>query len=159
MPRGRPPSHSVENAFRSLIRSEIAAQLQPLQTAVRDLQARAEDLGLLQELAEQLSPLASLLAPLTGQPPTRRTAVRPAGRRSVKPGRRGRPAGRSVAARACAIIGCKRPARSKGYCGAHYQKLRMLTRTHRKPSAWTDFPPPNSVPDLVLPRGRAAHKR
>ena len=34
----------------------------------------------------------------------------------------------------------------------------MLVTTDRKPAAWSEYAPPNSVPDLVLPRGRAASK-
>lgn len=85
------------------------------------------------------------------------------------PARRGRPvgsgAGRKAAGRrgkntgrACAVIGCKRPVRSKGYCAAHYQKQRMLERTNRLPSDWKDDAPPHSVKDIVLPRGRAGAK-
>ncbi|SEK90144.1 hypothetical protein SAMN05444354_10323 [Stigmatella aurantiaca] len=57
---------------------------------------------------------------------------------------------------ACAVIGCKRPSRSKGYCSAHYQKLRLLIRTDRRPSDWGDNAPPQSAKDVKLPRGRAA---
>jgi hypothetical protein len=57
---------------------------------------------------------------------------------------------------ACAVIGCKRPSRSKGYCSAHYQKLRLLIRTDRRPSDWTDNASPQSAKDVKLPRGRAA---
>jgi hypothetical protein len=53
-------------------------------------------------------------------------------------------------------MGCKRPARSKGYCSAHYQKLRLLVRTHRRPADWVDDAPPQSARDVKLPRGRAA---
>src|SRR5439155_128379 len=53
--------------------------------------------------------------------------------------------------RGCAVIGCHRPARSKGYCAAHYQKYRMLTRTKRLPSDWIQHAQPGSVKDLVLP--------
>ena len=71
--------------------------------------------------------------------------------------RRGRkPA--SGGARECAIIDCGSPSRTKGYCAAHYQKLRMLTKTNRRPSAWVDYAPSNSVEDIRLPRGRAAAK-
>ncbi|MBN8470920.1 vegetative protein [Corallococcus exiguus] len=56
---------------------------------------------------------------------------------------------------ACAVIGCKRQSRSKGYCSAHYQKLRLLIRTGRRPDAWVDGAKPQSVPDVTLPRGRA----
>ena len=163
MPRGRPPKSnvsSVEGAFRELIRSEIANQLEPLQDAVRALQNQSEGLNSLQALAQQLSPLTALFG---GAAPVRRGPGRPpkalAARSAASPTtgrRRGRPA--VVNARACAIQGCRRPARSKGYCAAHYQKLRMLTKSNRRPAAWTEFAEPNSVPDVVLPRGRAAHK-
>ncbi|WAS86835.1 MULTISPECIES: vegetative protein [unclassified Corallococcus] len=56
---------------------------------------------------------------------------------------------------ACAVVGCKRQSRSKGYCSAHYQKLRLLIRTGRRPDAWVDGAKPQSVPDVTLPRGRA----
>lgn len=71
--------------------------------------------------------------------------------------RRGRRPG-TANDRGCAIKGCKNPSRTKGYCAAHYQKLRMLIRTGRRPSAWADYAAPNSVGDIVLPRGRAAAK-
>ena len=88
----------------------------------------------------------------------------------VGPARRGRPPGSTSAkkvgrgrrgkntGRACAVIGCKRAVRSKGYCAAHYQKQRMLERTNRLPSDWKDDAPPHSVKDIVLPRGRAGAK-
>ncbi|WP_241758883.1 vegetative protein [Pyxidicoccus parkwayensis] len=58
----------------------------------------------------------------------------------------------------CAVIGCKRPSRSKGYCSAHYQKLRLLMRTNRRPTDWVDDARPQSVREVKLPRGRAASK-
>ena len=54
--------------------------------------------------------------------------------------------------------GCKRPSRSKGYCSAHYQKLRLLIKTNRRPADWEDDAPPQSAQDVKLPRGRAAAK-
>jgi histone H1/5 len=57
------------------------------------------------------------------------------------------------------VIGCHRPSRSKGYCSAHYQKLRLLVKTGRRPASWVDDAAPRSVPEIVLPRGRAAHRR
>ena len=71
----------------------------------------------------------------------------------ARKGKVGRP--RSGGGSACAIIGCRRPSRSKGYCAAHYQKQRMLTKTHRLPADWVDGAAPQSVKDIVLPRGRA----
>lgn len=59
----------------------------------------------------------------------------------------------------CGIAGCGRAARTKGYCGAHYQKLRLLIRTGRRPPGWRDHPAPDSVLDVRLPRGRAAPRR
>lgn len=58
----------------------------------------------------------------------------------------------------CAIIGCKNPHRTKGYCAAHYQKLRMLVKTNRRPADWTDYAKAGTVKDLKMPRGRAASK-
>jgi hypothetical protein len=54
--------------------------------------------------------------------------------------------------RPCALIGCKKPARSKGYCANHYQKYRSLMSTGRLPSDWKEYAPANTVPDVVLPR-------
>ncbi|MBL8921171.1 MAG: cell wall protein [Myxococcaceae bacterium] len=60
--------------------------------------------------------------------------------------------------RLCAIIGCKRPARAKGYCAAHYQKYRMLNQTGRLPADWVEDAKPQSVKNMPLPRGRAGAK-
>lgn len=150
---------SVDQAFREMIRAEISQQLQPLRQVVSRLEAESENLQLLGRLAEQLAPFAALLGlPAVAPAPTR---ARPApaaktGRSATRRGRPGRPP--TVSNRMCAIIGCKNPARSKGYCSAHYQKLRMLIRTNRRPDAWVDDAAPHSVPDVVLPRGRAASK-
>lgn len=70
--------------------------------------------------------------------------------------KRGRPA--SMHKRRCSIIGCKGFSRTKGFCAAHYQKLRLLQKTNRKPATWVDNAPPNSIPDVKLPRGRAGAK-
>lgn len=141
---------SVDKAFREMISAEVEQQLKSFEaTLVRDLSA-------LRALVERLGPIAGLLG-----------VSAPSGRR----GRPGRPpgSGRKAAGRgrrtrlpaggACAIIGCKRPSRTKGYCSAHYQKLRMLSRSGRLPTEWKDYAAPQSVTDLVLPRGRAAHKK
>ncbi|NOJ57524.1 MULTISPECIES: hypothetical protein [Myxococcus] len=57
-------------------------------------------------------------------------------------------------ARACAVIGCKRPHRSQGYCAAHYQKRRLMVATGRLHAAWVEDAAPHSIPDVILPRGR-----
>jgi len=141
-----------------MIRREIEAQLRPLRHVVARLQEGASDLGGLRVLAEKLSPLAGFFTggSTSSEPVVRRRRGRPPGSGRVK-SRRGRRPG-TANDRGCAIKGCKNASRTKGYCAAHYQKLRMLIRTNRRPSAWTDYAPPNSVADIVLPRGRAAAK-
>jgi len=62
------------------------------------------------------------------------------------------------AGRKCALQGCGRPARSKGYCAAHYQKYRQLERTGRLPLDWKPDAKANSVKNVQLPRGRAGAK-
>ncbi|WP_370457316.1 cell wall protein [Corallococcus sp. AB038B] len=118
--------------------------------------------GGLLELADRLEDAAQMLrdtvaklggmvapAPAVKAPPT--SAARPA-----KSGKaRAAPADGT---RMCAIKGCGKPSRTKGYCAAHYQKLRNLEKTNRRPAAWADNAAPNSVEDVQLPRGRAASK-
>jgi hypothetical protein len=134
---------SVDKAFRKMISAEVEQQLKSFQDVL------ARDVGALRTLAEQLG--------LLGGAP-RRGPGRPRGSGRKAGVRRGRKT-KLPAGGACAIIGCKRPSRTKGYCSAHYQKLRMLTRSNRRPSDWKDYAPPQSVTELVLPRGRAAHKK
>jgi len=127
---------------------------------VAQLQANTAQLEVLSQLAERLGPVMGLsVAPAPrrrpGRPPRAAAAAPAAAASSAGRKRRGPPATND---RPCAIMGCKRPSRTKGYCAAHYQKLRMLARTGRLPSAWTDFAAPNSVEDVVLPRGRAGSK-
>jgi hypothetical protein len=142
---------SVDRAFREMIRNEIEVLIRPLQSAVARLQEGSAELYALRDLATRLAPLTALLG---GRPAGRRGPGRPPG--SGRRGRRSRVPGQND--RVCALIGCRKKARSKGYCAAHYQKFRMLTRTHRRPADWAEYAPPNSVKDIVLPRGRAAAK-
>jgi len=58
----------------------------------------------------------------------------------------------------CAIRGCGKPARSKGYCASHYQKRRNLLLKRKLPPSWKANAAPGSVDNVVLPRGRAASK-
>ena len=161
---------SVDKAFRDMIRNEIDAQLKPLRDVVSRLEAGTADLDALRNVAERLAPLAEVVGPLFGaQAPAgkagRRGPGRPPARAAVSPApaaggkRRGRkPAAGNEGSRECAIIDCGKPSRTKGYCAAHYQKLRMLEKTNRRPTAWKDYAEANSVEDIKLPRGRAASK-
>jgi hypothetical protein len=172
---------SVDKAFREMVRNEIEAQLKPLRDLVSRLEAGTSDLDSLRSVAEQLAPLASAVGPLFGvsgggrssaSTPARRSPGRPpkssgsssssssssASSSSAGGKRRGRKPADEGGARDCAIQGCGKPSRTKGYCAAHYQKLRMLEKTNRRPSEWKDYAAPNSVEDIKLPRGRAAAK-
>ena len=153
---------SVDKAFREMIRNEIEVQLKPLRAVISRLEAGTEDLESLRSVAERLAPVADAMAPLFGAQvakPAKRGPGRPAKVAAAPVGgkRRGRKPSAGGAVE-CAIIDCGSPSRTKGYCAAHYQKLRMLTKTNRRPSAWKDYAEANSVEDIKLPRGRAASK-
>lgn len=158
----RRPSYSpvsLDQALRDVVRREVDGQVETLQRAV---QQASSEVSALRQLVERLAPLAQLMGGVAV--PVRRGPGRPpkvAALPSPGPGkRRGRRSlnGVRAADRACAVMGCKRPSRTKGYCAAHYQKLRLLDRTKRRPSEWVEYASANSVPDIVLPRGRAAVK-
>lgn len=139
---------SVDKAIRDMIRDEVEAAMAPLAQAVAQIQNQG---GVLAQLSAVLG--GGKRGP--GRPPNPFKV----GRLSARAGSRRRTrAQNGQNDRGCALIGCKRPARSKGYCAAHYQKYRSLDRTGRLPSEWKDFAPPNSVRDVILPRGRAGAK-
>jgi len=156
---------SLDKAFRDTIRNEIEVQLKPLRAVISRLEAGTSDLDALRDVVERLAPVAQAMAPLFGAQvarPGKRGPGRPA-KAAAAPAagggkRRGRKPAGGEGGRDCAIIGCGSPSRTKGYCAAHYQKLRMLTKTNRRPSAWKDYAEANSVEDIKLPRGRAASK-
>ncbi|MFE8603734.1 cell wall protein [Archangium violaceum] len=162
---------SVDKAFREMVRNEIELQLKPLRDLVSRLEAGTADLDRLRTVAEQLAPLAGAVGPLFGVSAGSRGSPAPARRGPGRPARaapapvaasggkkRGRKPSSEGGARECAIKGCGKPSRTKGYCAAHYQKLRMLEKTNRRPNNWVDYAEPNSVEDIKLPRGRAAAK-
>jgi hypothetical protein len=130
---------SIEKAIRNMIRAEMDKRLEPLERATRALEAQA---GVVNKLAGLFGgPGLNLKRGLVGRPRKQKATK---GTEKV-----------SDTGRNCAIVTCKRAARSKGYCAAHYQKFRMLARTGRLPSAWVEHANPCSVEDVVLPRGRA----
>jgi hypothetical protein len=138
---------SVDKAIRDMVRDEIEAAIGPLAQAVAQIQSQG---GVLAQLSAAFG--GAKRGP--GRPPNPFKLGRPL----LTGGRKRTRAQNGQNDRGCALIGCKRPARSKGYCAAHYQKLRSLQRTGRMPSDWKDFAPPNSVKDVILPRGRAGAK-
>jgi hypothetical protein len=148
-----------------MIRRELDAALAPLQKMVNRLEQGLESLEAVRRVTDQLSPLLRkqgqqvVLQAAQTQAPAAAKKGAPARAPAAAPVARGRGRGRPKAAggaQACAVIGCKRPSRSKGYCSAHYQKLRLLIKTGRRPKDWVDDAAPQSAQDLKLPRGRAA---
>ncbi len=146
---------SFEKPIREMIRRELEAQLRPIQKSITALERSLAALAGLREVTDRLAPLLGQ----RGREVVRQVQARTAPQKA--PAAAPAPKGKAVAAapsaeRRCAVIGCKRPSRSKGYCSAHYQKLRLLIRTNRRPADWVDDAKPQSARDLKLPRGRAA---
>lgn len=133
---------SVDQLLRNMVQAEVERAMAPLAAA-------------LQEQGDVLARFAAAFgAPLRRGPgrPRKLAFAAPAKRSAVKvKAERGDK-------QLCAVIGCKRPARAKGYCAAHYQKYRMLKQTGRLPSDWVEDAKSQSVKNLVLPRGRAGAK-
>jgi histone H1/5 len=176
----------IAKALGEMFRRELQEQLAPLRAAVRRMEEGLEALEQLRSATYRLAPLTSRLGSMAGvRTPSvipEPASARGAGRRPrvAEGAGKGRAAVAKVAkvakapapppappvkrarveegTRGCAIIGCKRPSRSKGYCSAHYQKLRLLMRTNRRPAEWVDDAKSQSVRDVTLPRGRAASK-
>jgi hypothetical protein len=148
-----------------MIRRELETQLRPIQKSIVQLERSLASLAGLREVTGRLSPLlgqagrdvvmrqAQAQAPQRAAAPARAPARAPVAAPAPKAKAAAAPA---AGEKRCAVIGCKRPSRSKGYCSAHYQKLRLLIRTNRRPKDWVDDAPPQSARDLKLPRGRAA---
>ncbi|MDP2270498.1 MAG: cell wall protein [Archangium sp.] len=134
---------SVEKMLREMVADEVAQALRPVHAALAELQGAGAIIGRLAAALGQ--PLASRRGP--GRP--RKTGfaaepVRTGSRRGRKPGEK----------RDCAIIDCGKPALTKGYCAAHYQKYRNLSRTDRLPRDWVADAAPGTVKNIALPRGR-----
>jgi hypothetical protein len=153
-----------------MIRRELGSQLGPIQKSITRLEQSLSSLQGLRVVTRQLSPLlgergrqavlrhAQQQAVTPRATPAARTPAAPAAPAAPAPAARTRAAAASSSEKLCAVIGCKRPSRSKGYCSAHYQKLRLLIRTDRRPADWKDDAAPQSARDVKLPRGRAAAK-
>jgi len=144
-----------------MVRRELETALSPLRKILSRLEQGLESLETVRRVTGQLSPLLRkqgqqvvLQAAKTQAPVLPKRGPAPAPKAAApEPKARAKAAGGGLT---CAVIGCKRPSRSKGYCSAHYQKLRLLIRTGRRPKDWVDDAPAQSARDLKLPRGRAA---
>ena len=132
---------SFDKVLRKMIQEEIRSLIGPLADAVGQLQQNS--------VVDQLRSLLGNGAKRgPGRPPKLTVPGSTATQRAKKRATRS-------SDRACAVIACTRPVRSKGYCAAHYQKMRMLQKTKRLPPDWKANAAAHTVKDLVLPRGRA----
>lgn len=52
----------------------------------------------------------------------------------------------------CAIDGCGKDEKCKGYCGSHYQKRLLLIRKNELPIEWTEYAKPGTVPNIGAPK-------
>lgn len=138
---------SVDKVLREMVADEVARALGPVHAALAELQGNSVI------IARLAAALGQPIKRGPGRPP--KNAFAPVRLMSTGAKRGRKPSGDS---RECAVIGCGRPARSKGYCAAHYQKFRMLDRTGRLPTDWVADASPSSVKNLALPRGRAGAK-
>jgi len=132
---------SVDKMLRDMVADEVAQALRPVHAALAELQRNSALIGRLS---------AALGQPIKrgpGRPPKSAILATPARRTGLAPSKH-----------ACAIMGCGRPSLSKGYCGAHYQKFRMLDRRGRLPKNWVADAAPGTVKNIALPRGRAGSK-
>lgn len=144
---------SLDKMLQEVVRREVAEAMKPLVAIVEELQEQGALVG---RLASVLG--APMPAKKLGRPP-KLTAAPKLGRKPKAEKPEKEEAGASEeGARLCALEDCGRPARSKGYCAAHYQKYRMLQKTGRLPEDWTEFAPVGSVKNVTLPRGRAGAK-
>jgi hypothetical protein len=136
---------SVDQLLRSMVQAEVERAIGPLAAAI-------------QQQGEVLGRFAGVFGATVKRGPGRPRKVSFGVVSAPKPTRAAGAVKVSSSSTLCAIIGCKRPARAKGYCAAHYQKYRMLSKTDRLPSDWVEEASPQSVKNLVLPRGRAGAK-
>ena len=141
---------SLDKMLQDVVREEVARAMEPLATIVAELQAQG---AIVARLASALgTPVPRRVGrPVKVELPKAAPAARKGGKRAKAPASEEGP-------RNCALEDCGRPARSKGYCAAHYQKFRMLQKTGRLPSDWTEFAAEGSVKNITLPRGRAGAK-
>lgn len=134
---------SVDKLLRDMVADEVQRALGPVHAMLSELQGQGA--------------IVARLAQALGQP-LKRGPGRPA-KFSLGKGRARRASTATAGEkRECAVEDCGRPARSKGYCAAHYQKYRMLDRTGRLPPDWVADAPPGTVKNIALPRGRAGAK-
>jgi hypothetical protein len=140
---------SIDKAFRDVIREEIKQYIAPI---VSKVEALEKSHGNVFDRIKQAFAEGPGRAVVKSIKPGKSPAVRaaPAKASAAKDAKEG--------ADICALIGCGRPARSKGYCAAHYQKYRMLQKTNRLPPEWVEYAKAGTVQNITLPRGRAGAK-
>ncbi len=124
---------SLDEAFQSIVQGAVQESFASLVASLRRLSERMSGQPI-------TTPRAAPKAPVAPQPPPKVEAVveQPV---------------------ACAVIGCRQPVRTLGYCSAHYQKRRQMIATGRLHSAWVEHAAPHSLPDVILSRRRRSESR
>ena len=140
---------SFDKLLQEMMANEVAKALRPVHAALAELQAHGSIMARLASALGQSGQPVIKRGP--GRPPKSAFAAAPV----LTGEKRARKHGEK---RDCSIIGCGRPALSKGFCNSHYQKFNMLKRTDRLPIDWVADAPANSVKNIALPRGRAGAK-
>lgn len=125
---------SLEEAFRSAFSDALRASLAGLTADLGRIAARLTGRAS-QRLLRLDAPAETVTAPQPASPAPESPAEEP---------------------RACAVIGCRQPVRSLGYCAAHYQKRRLMVATGRLHRLWVEDAAPHSLPDVILSRRRRA---
>lgn len=125
-------SNPLSDALDKRIRAVVDETLEDLvRDAVRTI--------VREELSQALGAVATQAAPSGGEAPSARRVGRPrSGRVAAATGTTRAP--RAEAGKLCAVVGCKRPYRSQGYCAAHYQAARKYDWPMPAPASFQ--PPP-----------------
>jgi len=137
---------TTEGLLEQLVRGELQRVLAPVIDAIVSLQGK------------KLSPVAEAAAPAPvrrGRPASVVKRGKPASAAPAKVKAKASKKSHTADAAVCAVIGCSKPARSRGLCAVHYQKMRNLLKRGELPEAWKkDAHEPQSLKDIKLRRGR-----
>lgn len=150
---------TIDQVIRGVVRSEVRSALEGMQAAINGMrQHNAVVARLSAAFGGGINTNTGSVAPKRVRRSRKRAAPTSSGSAATSPASASAPV-RTIkrmenTGAPCAIIGCPRPSRSKGYCAAHYQKFRMLQRSGRLPPDWREYAQPGTVHNVTLPRGR-----
>lgn len=138
---------TTEGLLEQLVRGELQRVLAPVIDAIIKMQGGKVS----PHIVEAAAP-----APVRrGRPASAVKRGKPASAASAKAKAKAGKKPQAADAAVCAVIGCSKPARSRGLCAVHYQKMRNLLKRGELPEAWKkDAHEPQSLKDIKLRRGR-----